>query len=278
VRLLCEVLKVSKSGYYAWLDREISERTYRHKILLEAIKKIFEGSRRTYGYRRVYICLRRLGYHVGINQIYRLMQKSGLVPHYQKQFITTTVSKNDQVYFKNILNRRFSINKPNKYWVADITYIPTYNGWLYLSVIMDIFSRKVVGWSMKDTTHDDLVIDALRMAINRRCYSAQVDTEMILHSDRGCQYASNKYVRMLIHNNITPSMSRKGNCWDNAVIESFFKTLKTELLGKKRKFIDKSEARTKIFEYIEVFYNKLRIHSSLGYYSPDSYEKMALAG
>ena len=272
---MCKVTNVSRSGYYAWLSRRESERNKRHHILKDAIKYEHSKSRLTYGYRRIYAQLRKQGVTAGINQIHRLMRSLKLMPHYRKRYMLTTRSKNDQKYFKNVLNRRFDTQRPNQVWVADITYIPTYEGWLYLGVVMDLFSRKVIGWDMRDTTHDDIVVNALSMAIKNRLsdYKAK---NVLMHTDRGFQYASYRYLDLLAKNNITPSMSRKGNCWDNAVIESFFKTLKTELFHKKR-FITKNEARMKIFEFIEVFYNKYRIHSTLNYNSPVEFEKLARA-
>ena len=239
--------------------------------LKQKIIVIYHNSRRTYGSPRIHQKLFRDGYHVGKKRVERLMKETGIYAVAKKKYRATTDSKHSLPVAANHLNRKFSVNKLNQFWVADITYIYTQEGWLYLSTIMDLYSRKIVGWSMNHRITQELVIQALNMAIKQRNPSQG----LLLHSDRGSQYASYYYQVLLKRNSMLCSMSRKGNCWDNAVMESFYRTLKVELIYQ-RKYETRIEAQRDIFEYIEIFYNRERLHSFLGYNSPEEYEKMTM--
>jgi len=239
--------------------------------LKQKIIVIYHNSRRTYGSPRIHQKLFRDGYHVGKKRVERLMKETGIHAVAKKKYRATTDSKHSLPVAANHLNRKFNVNKLNQFWVADITYIYTQEGWLYLSTIMDLYSRKIIGWSMKNRIIPDLVIEALNMAIKQR----KPGRGLLLHSDRGSQYASYCYQVLLKRNSMLCSMSRKGNCWDNAVIESFYRTLKVELVYQ-RKYETRIEAQRDIFEYIEIFYNRQRLHSFLGYNSPEEYEKMTM--
>ena len=261
------MLDVSRKAYYAWSKKPLTARQIRDKELLVHIKEIYRMSRRTYGSPRVHDDLKKLGIKCSRKRVERLMKENGLVSIHKKKFVVTTNSKHNLPVAPNILSRRFYADRPNQVWVADITYIPTREGWLYLAAIVDIYSRKVVGWAMDERMTSDLVIKALNMAI----YQRRPGKGLIHHSDRGCQYAGNLYQNILKKHGIICSMSRKGDCWDNAVMESFFHTLKTELVSHRRYQL-RRQAKREIFEYIEVFYNRFRSHSSIGYVSPDFYE------
>jgi len=224
VEILCKMLGVSRSGYYAWVSRPKSNRSMENEKLLEHIQKSHTNSRRTYGYRRVHQDLVAEQISVAKNRVYRLMKKHGIQAKTRKKFKVTTDSKHSNPIYKNILNREFNVNKPNLRWVSDITYIPTQEGWLYLAVIMDLFSRKIVGWAMDSRMKEDLVISALKMALFKR----KTNSSLLLHSDRGSQYAASNYQSVLTEYGIQCSMSRKGNCWDNSAMESFFHSLKVE--------------------------------------------------
>jgi len=237
--------------------------------LKQKIVIIYYNSRRTYGSPRIHQKLLREGYQVSKKRIERLMQELNICAVAKKKYRATTDSKHTQPVAANSLNRNFRVNKPNQVWVADITYVYTQEGWLYLSTIMDLYSRKIIGWSLKNRITPDLVIEALNMAIKQR----KPGRGLLLHSDRGSQYASYCYQVLLKRYGILCSMSRKGNCWDNAVMESFYRTLKVELIYLK-KYEMRIQARRDIFEYIEIFYNRERLHSSIGYHSPEEYEKM----
>ena len=269
---MCRVLGVSTSGYYHWMDRPISARSSRHERILEAIKKIHTGVRRAYGYRRVYGQLALDGINCSKSAVCYLMHKNGIKARKKRIFAPSTDSRHDLPISPNLLKRNFDVSGSNRYWVGDITYIPTDEGWLYLSVVIDLFNRGVAGWSMSDRMTKSLATDAQQMAIRSRRPGAG----LIMHTDRGSQYASGKFRRLLEGNGMLSSMSRRGDCWDNAVAESFFKTLKTELTYW-RKYRTREEARRDIFEYIEVFYNRERLHSKLGYRSPAEYELAASA-
>lgn len=269
ISILCDVLEVSRSGYYAWISRPKCKRQKKNEALQVAILRSHDDSRMTYGYRRVHQDLVANQINVGKNCVYRLMKKSNIQAKTRKKFKVTTDSKHNHPVHKNALNREFNIHEPNLRWVSDITYIPTSEGWLYLSVIMDLFSRKIIGWSMDSRMKETLTLDALKMALFRR----KIKSGLLLHSDRGSQYAATSYQDLIAENNIICSMSRKGNCWDNAAMESFFHTLKIELVHHER-FKTREEAKIKIFEYIEVFYNRQRRHSAINYKSPDEFELM----
>jgi len=239
--------------------------------LKQDIILIYHNSRRTYGSPRIHQTLLREGYQVSKKRVERLMRETGIHAIAKKKYRATTDSKHSLPVAANYLNRKFSVNKLNHFWVADITYIYTQEGWLYLSTIMDLYSRKIVGWSMENRITQELVSEALHMAIKQRNPSRG----LLLHSDRGSQYASECYQVLLGKKGILCSMSRKGNCWDNAVMESFYRTLKVELIYLK-KYETRIEAQRDIFEYIEIFYNRERLHSFIEYYGPEEYDKMTM--
>lgn len=266
------LMNVSKSGYYEWLQGEMSNREKINMELTKKIQQIHQESRKTYGGRRIFAELREQGMPYGLKRILRLKRKIGIIAKARKRFKATTDSKHNLPIRENVLNREFNVTAPNTHWAGDITFIPTSEGWLYLAVVMDLFSRKVVGWAMGENMKTGLVKSALLMALDGR----EICNGLLHHSDRGVQYASNEYQTLLAGRNIASSMSRKGNCWDNSVVESFFHTLKTELVHHCR-YKTREEAAQSIFEYIEVFYNRKRRHSTLGYQSPEKYEMMALA-
>lgn len=268
IQLMCEVLGVNRSSYYAWRDNQHSGDDRSTQQLMEKIRLIFESSRRTYGTRRIKRELAKQGKQVSRRRIGKLMTELGLKCRTKKKFKVTTDSKHSLPIAPNRLERCFDADAPNQVYVSDITYIWTQQGWLYLAVVIDLFSRKVVGWSMQESMKADLVNQALLMAIEHR----QPPKGLISHSDRGSQYASHSHRAILTAHDIVQSMSRKGNCWDNAVAESFFHTLKTELIyGHTLK--TKEETKKIIFEYIEVFYNRTRLHSANDYMSPVEYEE-----
>lgn len=265
---MCRVLMVAKSGYYAWLGRPESKRSRENERLLIKIKVVHKQSKETYGSPRVHRQLVKEGETCGEVRVAKLMAANGIRAKQDKRFVVTTDSKHDQRVAENVLDRRFEVDAPDKVWASDITYIPTDEGWLYLAGMLDLCSKSVVGWSMGDSLGSSLVIEALEMAYQRR----QPEAGLLHHSDRGSQYASREYRDILEGYGIEQSMSRKGNCWDNAPMESFFGTLKRELVNHRR-YRTRQEARRDIFEYIEAFYNRKRLHSSLGYMSPADFER-----
>jgi transposase InsO family protein len=260
---------VSRSGYYDWVDRPESARTRRHRSLTEKIRYFHQASRETYGAPRIRKDLMESGERLGENTVALLMRRADIVPKTVRKFRITTDSRKTTPA-PNRLDRQFTATQLNERWVSDITFIPTREGWLYLAVIIDLFSRAVAGWAMHHRMRTELVTDALRMALMRR----KVRSPLLLHSDQGCQYAAADYQAMLATQGILCSMSRKGNCWDNAVAESFFHTLKTELVHHED-YRSRTEAKASIFEYIEVFYNRQRRHSHLGQMAPLAFEKAA---
>jgi len=264
---MCRVLRVSRSGYYAWRTRPESDRSKENRRLLLKIEKVHEKSRNTYGSPRVHRQLILEGETCGRVRVEKLMSANGIRAKQKCRFVVTTDSKHDLPVAENRLNREFTVNEPNSVWTSDITYIPTAEGWLYLACIIDLYSRMIIGWSMSDNMERWLVMDALTMAYQRRNPGQGV----LHHSDRGSQYASEDHRNLIADYGMQMSMSRKGNCWDNAPTESFFGTLKKELVYH-RKYRTREEARMDIFEYIEVFYNRERLHSSLGYMSPVDFE------
>lgn len=268
VERMCRVLKVSKSGYYAWLSRGGSRRDQENRVLLLQIQMVHGRSRKTYGSPRVTAELRAEGIHCGENRVARLMRVNGIRAKMKRQFKVTTDSRHRLPVAPNLLDRQFTIDRPNAVWVSDISYVWTDEGWLYLAGVLDLYSRMIVGWSMNNRVNSQLTVAALTQAIARR----HVPPGLLHHSDRGSQYAAGEYQKLLSEHDMTASMSRKGNCYDNAVMESFFGTLKTELIFFER-FATREEAKAKIFEYIEVFYNRQRRHSSLGYLSPAEFER-----
>jgi transposase InsO family protein len=270
IQRMCDVFAVSRSGYYAWRTRPESPRKCHDRRLLTLIKTSFKQSRETYGYRRIHDDIRELNESCSKHRIARLMRENHIHPKTRKKFKVTTDSKHTKPIHENHLARQFTAKAPNQRWVSDVTYIPTTEGWLYLAVIMDLFSRKIVGWSMSHRMKESLVIDALKMALFRR----KISSKLLLHSDRGSQYASDNFQQLLRDNRIECSMSRKGNCWDNAAMESFFHSLKTECVYHER-YLTRNEAKKSIFDYMEVFYNRQRKHSYLGYRTPEKYEQLA---
>ena len=272
VSVLCRVLQVSRSGFYAWLSQGESCRQHQDRQLLPQIRVAFEASRRTYGSPRVFRELQAWSVPCSRRRVERLMQEAGITPPQKRRFKKTTDSDHPYATAENILDRDFSSPAPNHRWSTDITYIWTWEGWLYLAVVMDLYSRRIVGWAMRKTLARELVLSALRMALEGR----NPEGGLIHHSDRGSQYASDDYQQVLKRCGIQCSMSRRGDCWDNAVVESFFATLKQELIHRRR-FLTRSQATQEIFDYIEVFYNRQRRHSSLGYLSPAEFERTMAA-
>ncbi len=264
---MCRVLKVCPSGYYAWRVRQQSPPDRQSQKLLVAIKALHKQSKQTYGSPRICRGLSKQGIECSENRVARLMRVHGIRAKQAKRFKATTDSRHDLPVAENILDRQFEPEAPNQAWAADITYVWTGQGWLYLAVVMDLFSRRIVGFSMGRSLRRALVIEALTMALGRR----RVGQGLLHHSDRGSQYASREFQRVLVGAGIICSMSRRGNCWDNAPVESFFSTLKGELVHHRR-YRSRAEAQSDIFEYIEVWYNRKRLHSSLGYRSPAEYE------
>jgi len=267
VLTMCRVLGVKSGSYYAWQSRPESKRDKENQQLMEEIKKIHKKSRGTYGSPRIHATLNKEGKIYGLNRVARLMNEAQIQATKRKKYIMTTDSKHSLPLADNYLNRVFEAENPNEVWLADITYIWTDEGWLYLAAVLDIYSRRIVGWSMADNMRVELTLTALEMAIEQR----QPDAGLLHHSDRGSQYAATQYQALLKANEMNCSMSRKGNCWDNAPMESFFDTLKTELVYQQR-YKTRAQARSTIFEYIESFYNRERIHSSIGYTSPEKFE------
>ena len=268
VCLLCETLEVSPAGYYAWRQRPRSAGEQRHDTLLVEMRAIHAEVKARYGSPRVHAELAARGQDCCVNTVARVMQENGIAAKTARKFRCTTDSSHGLPVADNLLGRQFDPESPNESRVADITYIPTREGWLYLAAVEDLYSRRVVGWSMADHLESRLVVDALALAVQRRL----PDEGLLAHSDRGSQYASEHYQRLLGKHGITCSMSRRADCWDNAPMESFFASLKKELVHGAG-FATRAEARAAIVEYIEVFYNNKRRHSALGYLSPADYER-----
>jgi len=266
----CGVLGVSRSGYYAWRERQKKEKDAPPRALIEHIHRIHKQSYRTYGSPRVQAELRAEGVVCNHKRVARLMRLEGLQGRRKRRKAATTDSQHPYPVAPNLLNREFESDAPNEKWAADITYIPTQEGWLYLAAVLDLYSRKIVGWSMSHQVTADLVEDALRMAL----YERQPHPGLLHHSDRGSQYASEQIRQILASNCIQVSMSRTANCYDNAVMESFFSTLKCEWVHH-RNYKTRSEASRDIFGYIAGFYNTVRRHSTLGYVSPNQFEDNA---
>lgn len=268
VTILCSVMRVSRSGFYDYLDRHASENNRKDDPdLTSRIKGIFKQSKGSYGSRRMVKQLRNEGYPIGRYKVRRIMRQLGLKAKTPKRFKLTTDSKHSFPVAPNILNRKFDVAAPNKVWTADISYVWTFEGWLYLAVIMDLYSRRIVGWAMQDRMKKQLVLDALAMAYWQR----KPPKGLLHHSDRGSQYACHDYQRQLKSYSMIASMSRKGNCWDNSPTERFFRSIKSERLTACR-FLTRNEAKNEILDYI-TFYNSIRLHSTLGYLSPIDYEK-----
>lgn len=268
VRLLCRVLGVSPSGYYAWHHRPASCRSLENERLVSAMRSIHRAIDSNYGSPRIHAELQSQGYLCGLNRVARLMRHEGLIARTTVRFRSLTKAGRREPAAPNVLDRQFDVTEPNRVWASDITYIPTGEGHLYLAVVLDLHSRQVVGWAMTARLNSDLVTAALDQALRRRT----VQPGLLHHSDRDGLYISAAYKHLLAENGMISSMSRKGNCYDNACVESFFGSLKNELVAFER-FVSREEAKQKLFYWIEVFYNRIRRHSSLGYLSPVDFEK-----
>jgi putative transposase len=268
IEKMCQVLEVSSSGYYRYKSKKTSIRLQRIKVIKAKITTIYFETKQRYGSPRMTLELQSLGYQISRVTVAKYMNQMGLKSKLSKKFKVTTDSKHNYLTVGNVLNREFNPKLPSKVWVSDITYIHTKEGFLYLTTVIDLYDRKVIGWSLNDTmSTENTILSAWRMATRNRT----VEQGLILHSDRGVQYANNKFANVLnSYKKITRSMSRKGNCWDNAVAESFFKSLKTELIYG-NKLISKEQMKLEIFEYIEIWYNKKRRHSALNYQNIDEF-------
>lgn len=268
VACMCNILEVSRSGFYAWQKRPASKRTLDREALLEEIRQVHARSRCIYGSPRVAVELAERGIEVCVNTVAKYMSQAGICSKIKRRFRpSTTDSNHGLAVASNRLDRCFDASGPNQKWCCDITYVPTAEGFLYVAAVIDVFSRRIVGWAMDDHLRAELCMDALFMAIARR----GPGQGLLHHSDRGVQYACGQYQQMLTQHGIQVSMSRKGDCYDNALIESFWGTLKTELTHHEL-YPTRGDARQSIFEYIEVFYNRQRRHSAIGYMSPEAFE------
>lgn len=263
---------VSRRGYYDWVARPESSRAVANRQLLAQIKVLFAQNRQVYGAPRIHKALLQNGYRCSLNRVARLMRENGLLPRTIRKFRVTTDSRKSRQPAANILDRRFYAARPNEKWVADVTYIPTREGWLFLATVLDLYSRKIVGWSMGDCLTSGLAKRALQHAIDVR----QPEPGLIVHSDRGKEYYAGDYQQLLARYGFICSMSRLGNCYDNAVMESFFHSLKVEEIHH-RDFRTRVEAKSALFDYIELFYNRQRLHSSVGYLSPVNFEEQDVA-
>jgi transposase InsO family protein len=270
VRLMCRLLQVSAGGYYTWRVRPARAQQQQREVLKREIEAIHQEFKQRYGSPRIHKELVARGQRCCVNTVAKLMRQHGIAAKTKRKFRRTTDSNHDLPVADNLLDRQFEPVAVNQVWVADITYIPTWEGWLYLAAVEDLYSRQIVGWSMSERITSRLVVDALEMAVSRRLPGEG----LVAHSDRGSQYASGHYQRLLEQHGITCSMSRRGDCWDNAPMESFFASLKKELVHHEN-YQTRADARVSVFEYIEVFYNRVRRHSALGYLSPVAYEQAA---
>jgi putative transposase len=265
VQVMCQVLEVAPSGFYGWLKEPLSKRAKEDARLLRLIRASFNASHGIYGAPRVFLDLREAGETCSKHRVTRLMRENGLKALHGYRTRRISIGK-PSVLIPNVLQRQFTVSQPNKVWVTDITYIRTWQGWLYLAVVMDLFSRKIIGWSTSPTIHREVVLDAVLKAVRRRNPRGT-----LIHSDQGTQYGSDAWRRFCRSNHLEPSMSRKGNCWDNAVAESFFGTLKKERI-KKHIYKTRALAVEDISDYIDVFYNRTRRHTHLGGVSPEEFE------
>lgn len=267
---LCRALKVRTSGFYAWVGREECARARENRILAIEIRSLFQERKRRYGSPRVWRELRERGRRICRHRIARLMREQELRARPGRRFVKTTDSTHSMPTPPNVLARNFIAKAPNRVWAGDVTYLPTRDGWLYLAVLLDLYSRRVVGWAMSESNDEALTLSALQVALDQR----RPTPGLVHHSDRGTTYASSNYQDALLQRGIVCSMSRKGNCWDNAVVESFFSTLDHEC-GNQQPFSSKTAARREVTEYILGFYNPTRLHSTLGYRSPMEFERAA---
>lgn len=268
--LMCRVLKVARAGFYQWLHKPVSDRDIENKRLVGVIRDSYAASGGVYGSNRVFGDLREAGETCGRHRVARLM-RANKIKAVRGYKTPRHIAGRPSIIAPNRLNREFTVDAPDQAWVTDITYIRTWQGWLYLAVVVDLYARKVVGWSMKPTLSRELALDALLMAVWRR----KPKNTVIVHSDQGSQYGSDDWRRFCKAHNLEPSMSRRGNCWDNAVAESFFSSLKKERI-RKRIYKTRDLARADIFDYIEVFYNRTRRHSHLGHVSPEAFERASM--
>jgi transposase InsO family protein len=265
---MCQTLEVSRSGYYAWKNRPVSARRQRREELIGQIRQVHEASRCLYGSPRIHAELADRRIDVCVNTVARLMKQAQIRSRVKRRFVVhTTDSNHPHPIAANVLDRQFQATAPGQKWCCDITYVPTDQGWLYLAAVMDLCSRKIVGWSMAEHLRAELCVDALQMAIDRQ----RPEAGLLHHSDRGVQYACDEYQQLLSDQGIVASMSRTGNCYDNAAMESFFGTLKTELIYQEH-YATADQAKAAVFEYIEVYYNRQRRHSAIGYKSPEAFE------
>jgi len=267
INSMCNILKVSRSGYYRWQKRQGKQD--RPSLLLNDIRRVFIESRKSYGSPRIYHQLKSEGIQCGRHRIARFMQEDGIVARKRNKYKKPVSKQRIQPVANNILNREFKVENKNSVWVCDVSYFWTRSGWIHLAIVMDLYSRKIIGWSMSHRVDKELTLTAFKMAFANR----EPDHTVLHHSDQGAEYTNKDYQALLNENQMSISMSRKANCYDNAVAESFFKTIKSELT-RKQKYTTQDEARSAIFEYIEVFYNRKRIHSTLGYLSPAEYERL----
>lgn len=261
---MCKVLKVSRSGYYDWKIKPLSKRKLFDNYLAAEIRQIHSESKENYGAIKTWKALKVKGIYCGKHRVARIRKINGIESKRRKRFKVTTLSKDTKWIAPNRLNRCFKVTQPNKVWVGDVTFLATRNGWVYLAILLDLYSRKVIGWSMSDKNNKQLVLNALDMALERR----RPQSEILHHTDRGRTYGSDEYRNKLISSGLMSSMSRKGDCYDNAVAESFFSTLKNELIFGQR-FISREHVRSEVFKFIEIFYNRQRLHQTLNYVTPE---------
>ena len=272
IQAMCRVLGVSRSGYYAWQKRAPSQRARENADMTTIIKDLHQKSGGTYGSPRLHQALIKLGWRCGRHRVARLMKKHGLEGRTLRRYKQTTVADPERSVLPDLIHRDFSATEPNQRWVADVTYLATREGWLYLAAVMDLYSRSIVGWAMQPYMTAELVCDALRMGVSNRHPSA----DLIHHSDRGSQYTSQMFQNLLTDLHMRPSVGRTGDCYDNAAMESFFATLKRECVNQ-RVFDSRRQAKSEVFKYIEVFYNRQRLHSTLGYLSPLEFERLSVS-
>ena len=263
---------VSRSGYYDWKTRPLSKRDVYDKHLTAEIRQIHIESKENYGTIKTWKALKVKGIDCGKHRVARLRKVNGIESRRRKRFKVTTMSKNTEWIAPNRLKRCFHVSKPNKAWVGDVTFIATRKGWLYLAILLDLYSRKVIGWAMSERNNKELVLGALNMALERR----RPQSPVLHHTDRGSTYGSDDYRNKLLAFDLMPSMSRKGDCYDNAVAESFFSTLKNELIYGQI-FVSRSHARSELFKFIEIYYNRQRLHQTLGYVTPEMMELASVA-
>lgn len=270
VSVLCRVLEVERSGFYAWRSRVESDHAVDDRRLAVEVRAAFEESKRRYGSPRVYRVLRRRGVKVGRHRVARLMREQELQARRRRKFVATTDSKHSMPIPPNLVKREFEVKEPDRIWAGDVTYLPTGEGWLFLAVLLDLYSRRVIGWALSERNDEALTLSALEMALDQRCPASG----LVHHSDRGTTYASGEYQDVLARHGVVCSMSRKGDCWDNAVVESFFSTLDIEC-AREQPFSTRNAARREVTDYILSFYNPTRLHSHLGYQSPMEFERAA---